>query len=63
MPELKDTKRSLFDHVFEGIFSSALNDPEIEDLVGKLEKEELLGRHGQHDQASGDRGRGINYLI
>lgn len=40
MPELKDTKRSLFDHVFEGIFSSALNDPEIEDLVGKLEKED-----------------------
>ena len=40
MPELKDAKRSLFDHVFEGIFSSALNDPEIEDLVGKLEKEE-----------------------
>lgn len=40
MPELKDTKRSLFDHVFEGIFSSALNDPEIEDLVAKLEKED-----------------------
>ena len=40
MPKLKDNRNSLFDHVFESIFSSALNDPEIEDLVAKLEKEE-----------------------
>ena len=40
MHQLKDPKKSLFDHVFEGIFNSALNDPEIESLVGKLEKEE-----------------------
>jgi len=29
MPKLKDNKNSLFDHVFESIFSSALNDIEI----------------------------------
>ena len=40
MPALVDVKKSLFDHVFEGIFGSALNDPELEELVEKLEKEE-----------------------
>jgi hypothetical protein len=29
LPALTDPKKSLFDHIFESIFSSALNDPEI----------------------------------
>jgi hypothetical protein len=40
MPALKDARKSLFDHVFESIFSSALNDPDILELVGALEEEE-----------------------
>ena len=34
-----DPKKSLLNHIFEGIFTSALNDPEIEELVSHLEEE------------------------
>lgn len=40
LPPLADPKKSLFDHIFGSIFSSTLNDPEIGELVAKLENEE-----------------------
>lgn len=42
MPKLNlaDPRKSLLDHVFENIFSAALNDGEIDELLEKMEKEE-----------------------
>lgn len=35
-----DPKKSLLDQVFENIFTDALNDPDLDDILEKMEKEE-----------------------